>query len=250
MKQIIYLIVFLIFSQNVLADCAGTGISFWPTGNEIKQNSIIMIDGYAESQHIINGLNKKHAIYLKSGKHRVQLNVLEIHKGQYWTTQAILKPSETLNSGQEYELFIDSLPEYETPLRKWNTATEKYEKVKWKVVNGKDIVEPSFISVPKESSKVLEYYGCGPENYVVFKHKVNDESEYLIKTEVTNLTTNTKSAYYLVSNNDEVYIGHGMCSGAFKLINGQEYEVVFEIIDASGNRSLTTTNKTTFKAAS
>ena len=36
-------------SQNVFSECAGNGINFYPIGKRIKQNSIIMIDSYAES---------------------------------------------------------------------------------------------------------------------------------------------------------------------------------------------------------
>lgn len=247
MKKIIYLLILYFSSQNLFADCAGTGIDFWPIGNTIKQNSLIMIDGYAESQRIINGLNKKYSVYLKSKDHEVQLTVIEIQKGEFWITQAILRPSEKLKSGQEYQLFIDSLPEYEEPLRKWNPDKKEYEEVKWTVSSGTDLTKPNFTSIPTESKKVLEYYGCGPESYVIFNHSVNDSSEFLIKTTVANLSTNETTTYYLTTIENEIYVGHGMCSGAFKLNNGQEYEVTFAILDASGNKG-NPTNKILFKA--
>lgn len=235
MSKIVYLALLFLVSQNVFADCDGNGIDFWPIGKTIKQNSIIMIDGYAESQHVIIGLNKQHPVYLKSKSHKVPLTVIEVLSGEFWITQAILRPNQELKVGEEYQLIIDSLPEYEKPVRKWNPSSKEYEQVRWTVVEGIDLQKPQFSSIPIESKKMLEYYGCGPASYVVFGHKVNDDSEYLIKTEVTNLATNKKTSYYLTTSENEIYVGHGMCSGAFKLVNGQEYEVKFEIIDASGN---------------
>ena len=131
------------------------------------------------------------------------------------------------------------MPGFSKPIR-WNPSSKEYEKVKWTVEEGKDIQKPVFANKPIESKKVLEYYGCGPEIWVVFNHQVKDNSEYLIKAEVTNLATNKKTSYYLTTNENEIYIGHGMCSGAFKLINGQDYTVKFQILDASGNLSNST----------
>jgi hypothetical protein len=86
------------------ADCAGTGLYVWPKGNMIKKNPVIMLEGYAESQHVILGLNKKHRVYLKNGENKIQLAVKETLVGDFYLTQALLMPSDTLEPGKEYEL--------------------------------------------------------------------------------------------------------------------------------------------------
>ncbi len=62
MKQLLTIIIGLFWSATVYADCAGTGLWIFPSGQTIKQNSIFVLDGYAESQNVILGLNKKHNI--------------------------------------------------------------------------------------------------------------------------------------------------------------------------------------------
>lgn len=235
MKQTILILVLILLTMNTFADCAGSGIYFWPSGQTIKQNSIIVIDGYAESQKVIIGLNKKYPIYLKSGNKKIKLSVKEILVGEFYLTQAVLTINEKLEAGKDYELFIDNLPDHKRSLRKWNTETREYEKVKWKVIEGIDTDKATWKTEPTETKKTLVYYGCGPATFVHFSFKIEDKSEYLIKTIVTNKKTNKTTSYYLEPSDTILKVGHGMCSGAFIFKDGDNYEVSFEIMDASGN---------------
>jgi len=246
MKQITLILTFIIWTVKAFADCDGVGIYFWPSGQTIKQNSIIVIDGYAESQNVIIGLNKKYPIYLKTGDKKVKLTVKEILVGEFYLTQAVLTVDETLEVGKNYEIFIDSLPEYERPLQKWNNKTRKYEHAIWTVIEGIDTIQPIWNVKPVETEKTLIHYGCGPEKYVHFKFKIDDESEFLIKATVTNRTTKKITSYYLETDGSSLLIGHGMCSGAFLFEEGNEYDILFNIMDASGNLTLWTDKKIIF----
>ncbi|NLE05785.1 MAG: hypothetical protein GX638_13435 [Crenarchaeota archaeon] len=246
MKQKTLILIFTLLTVKAFADCIVTGIYFWPSGETIKQNSIIVIEGYAESQNIIFDLNKKYPIYLQSGGKKVNLTIKEILLGEYDLTQAILTVDEKLEVGKIYEIFIDSLPDYESSLRKWNTKTKKYETAKWTVIKGIDTIGPTWKKKPVETKKTLAYYGCGPATFVHFNFKIDDKSEFLIKTTVTSLKTKKKSTYYLEPEDSTIQIGHGMCSGAFLFKDGDEYEVSFDIMDASGNLTAWTEKKILF----
>jgi hypothetical protein len=235
MKLLSLLLTLLISTVNALADCTGTGIYFWPSSQTIKQNSRIVIEGYAGSQHVIHGLNKKYPIYLKSGDIKVKLTVKEITVGEVGITQAILIPEDKLVAGMDYRLFIDNLPEYEAPLQKWNKTTKSYEAIEWKVAEGTDTEKPEWINKPAVKEKTYKLFGCGPEEYVDFSFKVKDASEFLIKTTVTNTKTNKSTTYYLSPDIESFSIGHGMCSGAFNFREGDEFEATLDLIDASGN---------------
>jgi hypothetical protein len=248
MKLLFQLAFTFLIGNTAFADCAGTGISFWPTGNTIKQNSIIMVDGYAASRDIVEKLNKDYPIYLKANGHKVKLEVIEILEGEFYLKQAILRPTEKLIAGKEYELYIEGLPEYLQNLGKWNTKTKKRDPIKWLVTEGTDVTSPIFSDFPNEKEKFLEYYGCGPASYVIYDFKCEDDSEYLIRAEVTNQETKKTTAYYLTAREGQIYIGHSMCSGAFKLTNGQEYIIQFDLMDASGNKSANSPKKMMFKA--
>jgi hypothetical protein len=236
MRYVLFLALFTFLTTSVLADCAGSAISFWPSGQTLKQNPVIVINGYAESQTIINGLNKEYAIYLKSGKEKIKLNVKEILTGEFFVTQAVLTPEKNLTEGKDYQLFIDGLPEYEGSLRKWNEETQQHDLVKWTVVKGTDVIKPLWKERPKEFKKTMALYGCGTEKYVHFGFRVSDESTCLIRTTVKSIKTQKKTTYLLEpDDNVVILVGHGMCSGAFVFKDGDIYEVSFDVMDASGN---------------
>ena len=235
MKQILTILIGLFWTVSVYADCAGTGLWVFPSGQTIKQNSIFILDGYAESQHVILGLNKKHNIYLKSGNKKIKLLVTEICVGQFYLTQAVLKPETELEAGLEYTMYIDSLPEYES-FNKYNKTTQKYEPVTFKVVAEKDNEKPQIATKPKELKKTLVHYGCGPSIHVVFSNPTKDNSDIIVKTTVKDLKTGKETTYYIEPDGDKIKVGHGMCSGAFDFEeNSNNYEVEFSFMDASGN---------------
>jgi hypothetical protein len=234
MRHIIALIFGLYCSTSLYADCSGNGLYVFPSGNTIRQNSIFVLDAYAHSQSIIFELNKTHPIYLKSGSRRVKLIVKEICIGQFELTQAILTPEKKLEPGLEYELFIDKLPINER-LKRYNNKTNQYEPIKFNVVAGIDTDTPVLLSTPKEINKSFVQFGCGPAISVDFNFPVKDSSEVIIKTTVKNLKSGVETTYYIKTENNEISVGHGMCSGAFKFDESNDYEIEFSFMDASGN---------------
>lgn len=247
MKTTLITAIIFLVSTQVYADCGGIRTKFWPKGKTIQQNSILMIEGDI-NEYILNELDDKHPIYLESWNHKVKLIVQETRIGEYYTSQVILYPEEKLIIGQTYQLVSDSLTMYETLLKGWNPKILKYESLEWTVEAGIDKTPPIFQSMPKESNKVLDYYSssCGEEIHVIFNTTVEDQSECLVKTRVTDKKNNTITTFYLVIKNRKIRVGHGICSGAFYLKSGGEYEVEFSLIDASGNISENITSKIEF----
>lgn len=233
----IIVIILLSFSITIAkADCTSSGIWCWPTRTTIKRNSIFILTFYGLSQNLVSQLGKKHVVFLKSGKDKIPLLITEIHKGEFELTQVILKPDSELKSGLEYEIFIDSLSKYEG-IEKRNSETKKRETAKWLVSDNKDIENPKWMEFPKVNSKTMVEYGCGPAKWVNFSFRFSDSSDILIKTTVKSLKTLSETVYYLETENNEIKIGHGMCSGAFHFDKGNNYEVTFSLIDQSGNFS-------------
>ena len=237
MKELLILISILLTSLGAKADCDLRRMEFWPTGSSISENSLIVIDAYQLSNQIILQLNQKHPIYLKFGDLKVHLKVKEILVGEAGLTQTILLPTKALIPGLVYQLYIDNIPENEMPsTSNWNPKSGKYEFPKWKVIKGRDIEKPSWILKPVESKKTFIHYGCGPEYYVHFLFQAFDQSEILIRTSVTSVSTNKTIVFYLKPENNEVLkVGRGMCGGAFDFNDGDNFEVTFDIIDANGN---------------
>ena len=87
-----------------------------------------------------------------------------------------------------------------------------------------------------------------PFGFVNFSCKVSEISDYLVKTVVKNVKTGVVRIYYLTTSQDEIKVGHGMCSGAFVLEKDENYEVAFSLIDASGNVNATGEKVVRFKS--
>ena len=226
MKKNIILSLILFFNFNLFADCKNSYISVFPNKNNISSNSIFFIEAYGESESLINQLNKKHKIYLQSGNKKVNLIVKEILKGAKFISQAKLLPEKTLEVGLTYLLIIDSLN---------SEMSSIFSQRIYNVSKTMDLAKPNIISKPKYKSKALKHYGCGPEAYVNFTFNIKDSFELIVKTRLKNLKTGKTETYYIVPKNNEISVGYGMCSGAFNLEEGYNYEVKFYFTDASGN---------------
>ena len=234
MRHILTLILGILGTISVYADCSGSGLWVFPIESTIKQNSIFILDGYSESQEVILKLNKKHNIYLKNGDKKIKLIVTEICVGEFFLTQAVLKPETELDAGLEYIMIIDSLPTYQS-FNRYNNVTKEYEPVKFKVLSEKDTVKPLIYSRPQVLTKSLQHFGCGPSIHVIFSNPTKEIPDIIVKTTVKNLKTGKETTYYIMPKGYTIEIGHGMCSGAFNFDKGNNYEVEFSFMDSCGN---------------
>ena len=245
MKTFLIIFISALSIMSLNAKCSYNGLTVFPTGKTLRQNSIIVIDGYLGSYAVIIGLNKKHPVFLVNEKQKVKLNVKEILNGEFGLTQAVLIPDTILTVGLDYTLVIDSLPSYEK-LYRWNSNFSRREPIVYKVVDGLDTTKPVFKKIPQEIKKSIIELGCGPEIFVVFECNVIDSSECLIKATVKSKKTGKETSYYVEPENGILNIGHGMCSGAFVFDEGDKYEIEFSIMDSSGNFNLWTGNRIKF----
>jgi hypothetical protein len=69
----------------------------------------------------------------------------------------------------------------------------------------------------------------------------------LDKTEVVEIATNTRTSFYLMSYENKLDVGHGMCSGAFTYKNSGKYKVRFLPMNIDG-KELQPSDWTTFES--
>lgn len=236
MKSFLSFFLILSFIQFAFADCAGNGLWVFPKSKNILQNTRFVLNAYANSQFIISELNKQHPVYLKSSNQIIKLNVLEICEGQFYLTQAVLVPESNLTAGVEYTFCIEGIGDYES-LTRYNPENKKYEPLTYLVSEGVDTQSPVLNSKPKELKKEYIHYGCGPSVHVIFNNPAIDSSEMIIQTTVTNLETHEVIKYYLEPQENELAVGHGMCSGAFQFKEWTKYEIGFVYMDCAGNQT-------------
>jgi hypothetical protein len=240
MHRIAIVVLLTIFTRSLYADCDDSGLWVFPRNTEISSNSYFLLTGFSASQMIIESLNSKYPVYLVADDHRVSLNVVKTNKGMYELTQALLHPTRELIVGKTYYLKIDSLDAWSQTL-----LTD----ICWTVSDKKDLIQPEWEKEPIISSEIVELYGCGPEVYVIFDLSVIDESKVLVNTELIDLETNESTKYFLTPNKEsKLYIGQGMCAGAFSLEKISQCKVRFELWDLSGNKTEMWTNWIEFES--
>ena len=97
------------------------------------------------------------------------------------------------------------------------TTENKYPKTKFKFKNSNHTM-----------------FGCGPAIYANFTILNPIKKKSIYKIELYDLTTNKITTYYQSNLQNEISIGHGMCSGAFNFIAGNKYKVRFTPMSSSG----------------
>ncbi|MGV3540663.1 MAG: hypothetical protein ACO1OQ_12695 [Rufibacter sp.] len=237
MKKLSPLLFLILLTSQAFAKCGPAAIWAFPMKKEIKQNSWILLEGYSMSQQVIQNLDKKYPVFLTAKGHKVKLLVQETNKGEFQVTQALLKPSEPLITGQEYVLQIENLPEYEKrSLTRWNPKSNKSEPISWLVEKGKDNHIPKLKTAPQLAGSKVKAFGCGPEVYAQFKFELVEKDEVWVKTEVVNISTGKRTTYLVpLSDTDTLSIGHGMCAGPFKFVRANKYKARFTHMDIAGN---------------
>jgi hypothetical protein len=248
MKKIILLLLLTFGINTAFAECAMSGMTFYPEKKEISLNSMFIIQGYSFSQKTINSF-KERTIYLESENGElIKLNLQEILKGQMSLTQAIFKPSKELEPNTTYFLKYSDQTENEgREMMQYNREKKEREKVYWKTTD-KKLIENlnSNLTLEFEKTDVI-HYGCGPEANAIFNVKNKSESEIWYKTEVVDLSTNKTNVFYIKEWNGKLNVGHGMCAGAFTYNNKGKYKVRFTPMNTDG-KSIKTTDWTTFES--
>ena len=246
MRLAIVLIFFISSSVSAIAKCGGNGIyllcstnGIYPLskGPSLNKNGLMILEFYALSQSIIPNLNKKFPIYLESNGQKTTLQVLEVLKGEMAVTQVILKPEQGLSEYQTYELHIGNLPKDVKEPIGFSLELKTWGPIRFTFTNTSDNVAPDWICPPREINKSVTQYGCGPAIWVEFEVSAIDESEIFVRAMVKNKLTGVITNYILAIEDGHVKVGHGMCSGPFKLQEKVDYEVTFQLMDQYGHKS-------------
>lgn len=227
----IFLSTFLTFSAS--AKCMDNGIYLLSQSSSLHKNGLVILEFYGSSQSLVKDLNKKYPIYLKSKANKVELIPIEILKGDMKVTQVVLKPSSYLKPNEIYTLGIAHL----TGNKNQPSKTDGGLPIRFKISRTTDLQKPVFISSPTEQKKTIDLFGCGPASWVYFNVSALDNSEFYVRIQVKNQASGIKTEYILNRENGQIRVGHGMCSGAIYFEDGRQYEIRFQLVDQSGNKS-------------
>lgn len=233
MKHFFFIFVSTFITLTVTAKCTDRGIYSLSQSSSLNKNGLVILEFYGSSQTFVKDLNKKYPIYLKSIRSKVKLIPVEILKGEMKVTQVIFKPGEGLKPNELYTLEIAHLPVNENQPSK----TDGGLPIRFKISKTNDIQKPVYTNIPTEQKKTIKLFGCGPASWVYFNVPALDNSEFYVRIQVKNQSSGIKTEYILNPENGLIRVGHGMCSGAVYFENCRQYEIRFQLVDQSGNKS-------------
>lgn len=243
MKNCLFFALFFLLSllTKTNASCGSNGFHAWPEQKTIGSETVFMLEAYALSRQVIEGLNEAYPIYLEGQDGtQVPLEVTSIYESTYRNKQAILKPSAPLQVNQVYFLKIDGMgTEDEKVFGKYNARKNGFEPFQWQVVEKEKRRKPRWRwrSVSLEDKKTV-YYGAEAEVYAKFHLHYRPEEPVLIFVILEDLTEEEVFNYYLPHQpKSPLKVGHDMCSGTYQYKEGHEYRIRFSIMTLDGRLS-------------
>lgn len=217
--------VLVLMSFEASADCMGAWLRAAPEPQvELTSNAHVLVTLGGSHSSI-----EPRSLVFVSGTKRVPVEVVQSFDGFH---QKLMLVRATLEPGS-WELIID--------------GGKNGQRVgSWKVVAGADTVAPSLQRKPLAGDTKWTRYGCGPASSLkVTQVKANEPVFFEAVATVSGQTT----VGLLVPGDDELELGHGMCSGAFSFKPGARVSVVLTPIDFAGHRGAAS-ERLTFTAPS
>lgn len=234
MKWALFLLAILL-SNICFADCGIGGIDVWPNKDTISRQPIILIEGCGDADETMRAISKLESIFLVSGNHSVRMCVEDYLVGnELFPVQILLIAEAPLHPGKKYDLVM---PGIAPPLTE--VAYQNHLLKSWIAANDLDTVLPIFTGKPSE----LERYwinSCPRSCVVMFCPNVKETSDYLAKAHIIDPIENWALDTYRIPYKGSINIGGNECCSILCNMFDKPFLVEFRIIDASGNKSKTT----------
>jgi hypothetical protein len=230
----------LLLPRIVLAKCANQSLSVWPPlDHSLPANGQVVLQGYGKFEGPVASISQR-SPRLVAEKDEVPLRVIAVYRGEYGLSQAVLQPERPLQPGQHYALRLTQ-PEGASapvlPTETWWESKSRYAPIAW-TATAADTKPPRWREVPRKNGEDVEQFGCGPAIHAFVAASVDEDGPAVqVLAEVRRDDGDEPVRFRLPVSKEQVAIGHGMCSGAFRLEEGVRYTVRLVAVDMAGNES-------------
>jgi hypothetical protein len=228
----------VLLPRLVLADCFDWSVSVWPPlDRPLPANGQLVIEGYGELQEQVSRIAER-SPRLVADEDEVPLDLIAVYRGEKRLTQTVLQPERPLKPGMRYTLRLKKPVNTKVPvLRPEISSKGESLAMAWTVAPA-DLTPPRWHEAPRTTGQKVVYFGCGPAIHVNVSAAVEDESSQVqVLAEVTRAEGGVPVRFRLTPSEQQVQIGHGMCSGGFKLQEDVRYSVRLVAVDMAGNES-------------
>lgn len=219
------------------AKCMAGNFTAWPPPDTpLTTRPMLLLEGFGNEQLPIAGLADGGSAQLVAKGHTVDLVVESIHQGDFGLTQAVVRPASALKPATRYTLELhtaDGQPARTTmwhqgeptPVR-WTTAAADHKPA-----------APAWSGTAVVTGQSFRRLGCGPSSHIEVKLPAAGEAPLAVQVELQQLGGEGESkTYVLPVDGETLRLGHGMCSGAFRLTGADDrYRAELTLLDAAGN---------------
>ncbi len=213
-----------LLSFPVRADCMDWSWHvFPPPGTTLPTNGRVTLQATGRAREALETISKRHP-RLVAGAIEVPLKVVERHVGDFEVSQAVLQAKGALTEGTRYTLRFDDT---DTDFRFINEKSASW------TVTPADFTPPTWRSGPSPWPGRHVEYGCGPSHEARVGLVLADDNATQVRARVTGSDGGTRE-FLLEPKGKELVVGHGMCSGAFRLDDGA-WSLELTAVDVAGN---------------
>jgi hypothetical protein len=232
----ILVLAFMLVSRSASAECAAQALDVWPRPGSVPVNTVFVVEGYGLDQSVVENVGPCE-LMLVSESERLCLIPDRRYVGEFGISQVTLHPERLLTSGTTYALSVN---EKSPRVDGWLGDPRRsgaLDSLQWTADLPEDELSPKWLGNPKLIKAEVKEYGCGPAIGAEIRVPAQDESPTLVFVTILEPEATAPRSYLLQLTDDLVFVGHGMCSGAFDLAPGAEYQASIDIVDVAGNEA-------------
>lgn len=218
------------------AKCMAGNITAWPPPDTaLPTRPMILLEGFGDDQPYIAALAAGGTARLVAGKRRVKLSLDALHVGGFGLTQAVLISPRALEAGRHYTLEVHGPSGKRVPITTWVDGASR--PMGWTVARA-----PAGKLALRGGARVTgeDYtrFGCGPASHVEVSVPATSGAPLAVEVALTELggagAGHTRT-YVVPLRDGQLRIGHGMCSGAFRVTGPERrFEAELTVLDAAG----------------
>lgn len=228
------LVTALCWSGFAQARCMSAAVWTWPeAGVELPARPVMLVNGFGGDQ---DRVARTKSASLRSGKHRVPVEIVALNKGAFQLTQLVLRASADLKPGHSYTLWLEGSKKAWSPTR-W--VDGKTLRVEWRASEAPAPSAVAWKAAPKAGEGSFTQLGCGDAVHRLVDMPVTAR-DGLVQVKLTKFYAlgDTPTTYVVpLPAEGPLEIGHGMCSGPFEVGGAGQYRAELTLLDRAGQPS-------------
>lgn len=214
---------------------AGTFDAWPPPDTALGPQPMLLLEGFGNEQAPVAALEAGGSAHLVASGHRVALVVDAINRGAFGLTQAVVHTAEPLKPKTRYTLELRGADGEKARTTVWHDG--KAQRVRWTTAAaGATPTPPRWKGEALVTGQSYQRFGCGPASHVDVQLPAESGALLAVQVELHRLDEEAPVETYVLPTTDgTLRIGHGMCSGAFRITGPERrYRAMLTLRDAAG----------------